>query len=82
MSEQPNQQSCCNCRFSEESSSRKGVNFCRRHAPTIVGTSAGAVQMWPSVHDDYWCGDFEPRKKVSNQGSIEGFVKAICGRRA
>ncbi|MHA1942137.1 MAG: hypothetical protein ACW97P_10495 [Candidatus Hodarchaeales archaeon] len=39
------------------------VNYCRKHAPIIIGNES-KMGHFPRVDFDYWCGDWEPKDYV------------------
>lgn len=36
---------------------------CRRFVPTVMMTNAGRQTVWPEVHINDWCGEYEQRSK-------------------
>lgn len=39
------------------------VGTCQRYPPSIpVGISVGVDATFPSVHDDQWCGEYQPNE--------------------
>jgi len=57
-------QACQNCRYWHDDS-EDGKGLCRRYPPVVLWEARDeeVVTWWPETHEDYWCGEYEQRKK-------------------
>lgn len=53
-------EACCMwCRFYNRQSHDAQFGTCRRHAPVAVPKGGKSARMFPWLHRNGWCGDFE-----------------------
>ncbi|MBK8199186.1 MAG: hypothetical protein IPK75_12555 [Acidobacteria bacterium] len=70
---------CENCKFQggfgppQDQDVTHFVEFvrCRRRAPVITGGMMSATMtIWPQVHKNGWCGEYEPPDEIIPEGDV------------
>lgn len=52
---------CGSCRFfTETKTAHPHFGFCHRFPPTIKPSGDRLNEKFPMVHEDMWCGEFQP----------------------
>jgi hypothetical protein len=75
---------CDSCRFylqPVDGDKQGGIGECHRRAPVAdMRDDEGQLATWPTVFDEYWCGDYEPTaEKVAEKiaGNITRKLKRM-----